>query len=347
VPSLKTNTFVPAIIVFFAFFAAALILLLIGRNPLGMFQVILQTASGFDSTRGWNARFIGEWLVLAIPVILCGLSVGFSARCGLFNLGAEGQYIAGLTAAQIIALTFPQIFALHLAVAVLGAIIAGAVWGSIAGLLKARFKVSEVISTIMMSYIALHIHRLVTIRIPGSSIFRTSDFPGTVSLSNSILAAITNNSRLNNGLWFAFLAVIFYWLIMKKNTLGKSLRAGIRVKTNITIAMAISGAFAGLAGAVVTLSMFSYGRVLTTFDGYGFAGIAAALAGNASALGTMIMGLLFGILKSAEPMMPFRQIPGEIIPVITGLIVVFVSMRPGVKIIKNWLKKVKVSKDEI
>jgi simple sugar transport system permease protein len=318
-------------VVVLSFLVAILLLLLVGRNPSGMFQAVLQAASGFDSQRGWNARFIGEWLILAFPLILCALSMGFSVRCGLFNLGAEGQYITGLTAAQFIALTFPHIFVLHLTVVMSGAIVAGALWGSIAGFLKVRFRVSEVLSTVMMNYIALYIHRLVTMKIPGSNIFRTPDFPATVSLSNSMLAAITNNSRLNNGLWFVVLAVIIYWLIMEKTAFDKPLSSGVRVKANITIAMAVSGAFAGLAGAIVCLGMFTHGRVLTGFDGYGFAGIAVALAGNSTVLGIAIVGLIFGILKSAEPLMHFRQIPGEIVSIITGLVVVFVSMRSGIQ----------------
>jgi simple sugar transport system permease protein len=99
---LKTNVFISAIVIFLSFFIAAILLLIFGRNPSGMYQAVFQAASGFDPRRGWNVRFIGEWLVLAIPFILCALSMGFSVRCGLFNLGAEGQYIAGLTAAQLL-----------------------------------------------------------------------------------------------------------------------------------------------------------------------------------------------------------------------------------------------------
>jgi simple sugar transport system permease protein len=221
----------------------------------------------------------------------------------------------------------------------LGAIIAGALWGSIAGFLKTRFRVSEVISTIMMNYIALYIHRLVTMRIPGSNIFRTPDFPATVSLSNPLLAAITNNSRLNNGLWFVVLAVIIYWLILEKKAFDKPLQTGNHIKTNTTIVMAFSGAFAGLAGAIVSIGMFAHGRVLTGFDGYGFAGIAVALAGNSTVLGITIVGLIFGILKSSGPLMHFRQIPGEIVSIVIGLAVVFVSMKPGIKMFSDRLRK--------
>ena len=345
-----SNAAISAAVAAAGFIFATLLLIMIGRNPAGFYQSILQVISGFDSRRGtWNVRYIGEWIVISMPLILCGMSMGFSAKAGLFNIGAEGQYIAGLTAAQVIArqmfppaaFSAPAAF-LQLTAALTGAMAAGALWGGIAGFLKARFKVSEVVSTIMMNYIALFLHRLITMRIPGSNTFRTPDFPAGVTLSNSFFESITNNSRLNNGLWLTIAAVLIYWLIMEKSALGFSLRAagynrdaafyaGIRVKTNITIAMSISGMFAGLAGAVVILGMFTHGRVLTAFEGYGFDGIAVALAGNCSALGMAVMGLFFGMLKSAQPLMQSRQIPGVIVTIIIGLVVIFISLTPAVR----------------
>jgi len=349
----SSNAFISLVVVFLGFLVASLILVIIGRNPAGMYQALLQVVSGFDSRRGtWNARYIGEWLVVSMPLILCGMSMGFSARAGLFNIGAEGQYIAGLTAAQLIALSTSSLI-----LSVSGAIIAGALWGGVAGFFKARYKVSEVVTTIMMNYIALFLHRLITMRIPGSNTFRTPDFAESATLSSSVLSSLTNNSRLNNGLMFTVLAVVIYWLVMERSTLGFSLRAaglnkdaalyaGIRVKTNITIAFIFSGAFAGLAGAVVSLGVFTHGRVLTSFEGYGFDGIAVALGGNCSAIGITVMGLLFGMLKSAQPLMQSRQIPREITSIIMGLVVVFIALRPGIQIFNEWRDRIKARKGE-
>jgi len=353
-----SNGAVSAAVVLLGFFVSTLILVLIGRNPSGMYQAILQVVSGFDSRRGtWNSRYVGEWLVSATPLILCGLSFAFAARAGLFNIGTEGQFIAGLTAAQIIAIFFPPIPVLHWLVSVCSAMIAAAAWGGIVGFFKARFKVSEVVATIMMNYIALYLHRLITFKIPGSNTFRTPDLPLTASLSSPFLASLTNGSRLNYGLWFTIIAVIIYWLIMEKTMLGYSLRAagfnrdaalyaGIRVKTNITLAMAISGAFAGLAGASVSLGVFTHGRVLAGFDNYGFDGIAVALGGNCTAAGIALVGLLFGMLKSAQPLMQSRQIPREITSIIMGLVVVFISLRAGIGLFVEWRMKEKTRKGE-
>ena len=342
---------VSAVVVLLGFLAATLIIILIGRNPGGMYQSILQVLTGLDLRRGtWNSRYVGEWLVSSMPLILCGLSMAFAARTGIFNIGAEGQYIAGLTAAQLIAFCFPPVPVLHVTVAVLGAMIAGAAWGGIVGFFKARYKVSEVVATIMMNYIALYTHRLITQGIPGSNTYRTPEFPSTVTLSSPLLASLTNGSRLNNSLWLCLAAVIFFHVVMEKTRLGFSLKAtglnrdaafyaGMSVNANITAAMAIAGAFAGLAGASVSLGSFSWGRVLTTMEGFGFDGIAVALVGNSTAWGSAAAGLLFGMLKSAQPLMQSRQIPREITSIILGLVVVFISLRTGLRLVIEWQMK--------
>jgi simple sugar transport system permease protein len=343
-------------VVILGFLVGTLLIVIVGRRPGAMYQAILQVVTGWDLRRGTqNMRYVGEWLVSSIPLILCGFSMAFAARTGLFNIGAEGQYIAGLTAAQFMAFYFPPIPVLHWVAAVSAAILAGAVWGGVVGFFKARFNVSEVVATIMMNYIALYVSRYLTMKIPGTNTFKTPDYPATVKLSSHFLESITNGSRLNYSLYLTLAAIIFYWLVMGKTRLGYSLRAtglnkeasrygGISVNTSITTAMAISGAFAGLAGAAVSLGVFGYGRVLAVQDGYGFDGIAVALVGNSTALGTALSGLLFGMLKSAQPLMQSRQIPKEISSIIMGLVVVFISLRAGVRIIIEWQMKEKAKK---
>ena len=349
-------------VVLLGFLVATLMVVLVGRNPGGMYAAIFQDITGLSvnprtGSWVWNPRYIGEWFVSSLPLILCGLSMAFAARTGLFNIGAEGQYVAGLTAAQFAAFYFPQISWLHWILAIAAAIIAGAMWGGIVGYLKARFSVSEVVATIMMNYIALYLSRYLTMKIPGTNTYRTPNFPDTVRLSSGWMEAITNSSRLNYGLFLTLGAIVFYLIVMEKTRLGYSLRAtgfnkeaarygGIGVNANITTAMAIAGAFAGLAGAIVSLGSFSYGRVLAVQDGYGFDGIAVALVGNSTAWGIALAGLLFGMLKSAQPLMQSRQIPKEITVIIMGLIVVFISLRAGVRLIIEWQMKEKARKDQ-
>ncbi|MDR1211692.1 MAG: ABC transporter permease [Spirochaetaceae bacterium] len=350
---------VSAAVVLLGFFVATVLVILVGRNPAGMYSAILQVVTGLSRNRQgqwiWNIRYVGEWLVISMPLILCGFSMGFAGRTGLFNIGAEGQYIAGLTAAQFVALYGPRIPFLHWQLAVLAAVAAGAVWGGLVGFFKARFNMSEVVATIMMNYIALYGSRIFTMAIPGSNTFRTPDFPDTAKLSSPLLENLTNGSRLNYGVYLTIIAILFFWLVMGKTRLGYSLRAtgfnkdaarygGISVNSSITTAMAIAGAFAGLAGAIVSTGSFNYGRVLGGQDGYGFDGIAVALVGNSTAAGTALSGLLFGMLKSAQPLMQSRQIPKEITSIIQGLVVVFISLRAGVKIIMEWQMKEKAKK---
>lgn len=347
---------VSVIVVLLGFLVATILVVCVGRKPSGMYSAIVQVLTGMDLRTGrWNIRYIGEWLVASMPLILCGYSMAFANRTGLFNIGAEGQYVAGMCAAQFVAFYGPTVPGLHWMSAVLAAIAAGAIWGGIVGFLKARFSVSEVVATIMMNYIALYASRYFTFMIPGANTYRTPDFPQTALLDNSVLGNLTNDSRLNNGLWLTIIAIIFFWLIMGKTRLGYSLRAtglnkdaakygGINVNANITTSMAISGAFAGLAGAIVALGSFDYGRVLAANEGVGFDGIAVALVGNSTAFGTALAGLLFGMLKSAQPLMQGRQIPKEITSIILGLIVVFISLRAGVRLLVEWQMKERARK---
>ena len=356
----KSNAMVSVVVVLLGFLVGTIIIIAVGRNPAGMYSALLQNLTGFSvhprtGVWVWNPRNIGEWITSSLPLILTGLSMGFAARTGIFNIGAEGQYIAGLTAVQFVAFYFPPIPGLHVGTAVAAAVLAGALWGGIVGYLKARFKVSEVVATIMMNFIALYLSRYLTMLIPGSNTIRTPDYADSVMLTNNFLISITNHSRLNNGLFLAIIAVFCYWILMEKTRLGYSLRAtgfnkeaarygGISVNTSMTTAMAVAGAFAGLAGAVVALGSFTHGRVLAQFDNFGFDGIAVALVGNSNAWGIALAGLLFGMLRSAQPLMQSRQIPREITVIIMGLIVVFISLRAGVKLIMEWQMKEKARK---
>ncbi|MDP3176486.1 MAG: ABC transporter permease, partial [Spirochaetaceae bacterium] len=257
---LASSRTVSVVVVLLGFACGTVLVLAVGKNPANMYAAMIQTLTGFDLTRGtWNARYIGEWLTASLPLILCGLSMGFAARAGLFNIGAEGQYIVGLTVAQFVALYGPRVEGLHWALALVAGGLGGAAWGGLVGWLKARYAVSEVVATIMMNYVAFFLSRFATRLIPEANTYRTPTFPQTARLSNQMLASLTNNSRLNTGLFVALAACLFFWFIMERTRLGFSLRAtglnkeaarcsGIAVNRATTLSMAIAGAFAGLAG---------------------------------------------------------------------------------------------------
>lgn len=161
---------------------------------------------------------------------------------------------------------------------------------------------------------------------------------------------------LNNGFFLMLMAIVIYWFIMEKTNVGFGLRAtgfnkeaarcsGIPVVKSIAISMAIAGAFAGLAGGIVALGSFRYGRILAGMDNYGFNGIAVALVGNNTALGTMLAGFLFGMLKNAQALMQGKQIPKEITFIIQGLIVVFIALRSAIAIYLAWRNKKQLQKE--
>lgn len=348
---LHSDGYLSVFVVLLGFVVGTVLILVIGRNPSGMYKALLQVLTGYNIDRGrFYVRYIGEWLATSMPFILCGLAMAFAARSGLFNIGGEGQYIVGLTVAQFMAMLGPRLPFIHWIIALVFAMAAGAVWGGLVGWLKARFEVSEVVATIMLNYIALYTSRMATMHIPGTNTYRTPNFPETALLRSSFLETVTNGSLLNYGIIFVGLSVFIYWFIMEKTRLGFGLRAtgfnkeaarcsGIPVIKSIVISMAIAGAFAGLAGGIVSLGSFRYGRVLSGTDGYGFAGIAVALVGNNTAMGTLLAGLLFGMLSSAQPLMESNGIPKEITFIIQGLIVVFIAMRSGIRMYIRYTMK--------
>ena len=325
-------------VVALGFLCGALLVRVVGRNPVGMYKSFFQVLTGiFWNNRGqmrWEARYIGEWLNLSVPYILCGLTMAFAARTGLFNIGGEGQYLAGITTATLLALYAPPIAGLHWMVALVGAAL-----------------MSEVVATIMLNYVALYLARIILLALPGSNTYQTVNFPATATLRVGFLDALTNSSKLNLGFFLAIAAVILFWFLMEKTNLGFALRStgfnkdaarcsGIPVVKSIVLSMAISGAFAGSAGGIVALGSFDYGRVPVALEGYGFTGIAVALVGNCTAVGTLLAGLLFGMLARAQGIMQDNGIPKEITFIIQGLIVVFIALRAGLtRYLQRQLKK--------
>lgn len=348
---LQSNGAVSLFVVLLGFLVGTILVAIVGKNPLNMYKAIFQALTGYNLDNGkMNIRYVGETFSYTVPFVLGGLSMAFAARSGLFNIGGEGQYMVGMTVAQVIALLGPQIPVLHWVLALLGAVLIGAIWGGIVGFLKARFEVSEVVSTIMLNYIALYLSRIVCLRLPGATTYKTANFPETAQLTSSFFQKLTNGSMLNHGFFLMLAAVVIYWFVMEKTRLGFELRAtgfnqeaarcsGISVVKSMFISMAIAGAFAGLGGGIVALGSFRYGRILAGFDNYGFNGIAVALVGNNTAGGTLLAGFLFGMLKNAQALMQGKQIPKEITFIIQGLIVVFIALRSAIELFLAWRGK--------
>jgi len=326
---------------------------------------VVMFVSGYDPVEGyialWNGIFgdaytMGETVRQITPYLLAGLAVAFAFRTGLFNIGVEGQLIVGWFAAAYVGVTFTELPKfIHLPLAIVAAAAAGALWGFIPGLLKARFKVHEVIVTIMMNYIALHTSNAL-IRAVTDGGDKTGNIQPTASLRSEFFQNMTDFSRLHYGIFIALAMVLVMWLILEKTTRGFELKAvglnqnaseyaGMNVNKNIILAMSISGAFAGLAGAMEALGTFQYASVKGGFTGIGFDGIAVALLGANTPLGVIFGATLFGSLKYGALNMPNDAgIPTEIVSIVIAIIIFFVASGYVIRLFLERLSKKKGAK---
>lgn len=340
------NILTPIFAVVLGIIFGTIIMLVSGYNPVDAFIALGQGAFG-------DVYQIGEVVRQVTPYILAGLAVAFAFRVGLFNIGVEGQFIVGWLAAVWVGVTFDLPAIIHLPLAILAAMIAGGIWAFIPGLLKARFRVHEVIVTIMMNYIALHtVNYIVNTKMnQGSS--KTGKIHESASLRSDWLSDLTTGSSIHWGIIVAIICCFIMWFLLEKTTRGYELRAvgfnqdaahyaGMNVNKNIILSMVISGCFAGIAGAMEGLGTFGYMAVQGGFTGVGFNGIAVALLGGNTALGVFFAALLFGILKIGALSMPLAGVPKELVDIIIALIVFFVASSYIIRIVLERFSKKEV-----
>lgn len=323
-----TELLIPVVAVFLALLLGALLIVFIGKSPPAAYGALLKGAFG-------SKRDIAETLINVTPLIFTGLSVAFAFKCGLFNIGAEGQFIMGMlvSAWAGFALTgLPSV--VHVPLAFLAGALAGGLWAALPGYLKAKLGVHEVINTIMMNYIALYFsHYLVM------GPFKE---PGPIPQTPQVVQAarlwkVLPGTRLHFGIVLALGAVWLVYYLLFETTLGYEIRAvgsnphaarygGISVSRDVIIAMAISGALSGAAGAVQALGVQFRFLDLFGFIGYGFDGIAVALLGRNHPFGVLIAAGLFGTLaRGAITMQSIAKIPKQIIGIIQAAIVIIVA----------------------
>ncbi|MBN8234510.1 ABC transporter permease [Halobacillus kuroshimensis] len=324
------NILIPVLSVILGLVAGAVIMLVFGYNPLDGFAALWKGAFG-------DSYFFGETIRQVTPYILSGLAVAFALRSGLLNIGVEGQVFVGWLASVWIGISFELPMVVHLPLAITAAAFAGAAWGFIPGLLKAKLGVHEVIVTIMMNYIALYVSNAVIRSLLTDGADRTESIAATASLKSEWLAEMTFYSRIHYGFIIAIAMAVVMWFILNRTTKGFELRAvgfnqhasnyaGMNVGRNIITAMVISGAFAGLAGAMEGLGTFGSMSIKSGFTNIGFDGIAVALLGANTAVGVVLAAFLFGILKIGALNMPTEAgVPTELVEIIIALIIFFVA----------------------
>jgi general nucleoside transport system permease protein len=309
---------VPVAATVLAFLIGGLVVAITGNNPFTAYKAIFE-GTGLNWFFPWvsgearedAANDLQQTLILMTPLVLTGIAVAFAFRCGLFNIGGQGQYWVGFIAALYVGTHLEGTSRpLHILLAILASIVAGGIWGGIAGVLKATVGAHEVITTIMLNWIAIFGGQYLfeiggRLQGPEPSIPRSDEVFESVELW-PIWGSLPS---LHAGIFIALFALVVYTIILNRTTLGFEVRAvgfnpeaarygGISVSKNYFLALAISGAFAGLAGSVDVLGFkfgVSTGDFATNF--IAFTGIAVALLGRNKAVGILFAALLFAALE--------------------------------------------------
>jgi ABC-type uncharacterized transport system permease subunit len=346
---------VPLLTALLAFLVGGLVVLATGHNPFKTYQAIFN-GTGLNWLFPWvtgeerasAALNLQQTLLITTPLILTGLAVAFAFRCGLFNIGGQGQYIVGAIMAVWIGSSLSGLPGwLHIVVAIVAAGAMGGLWAGIAGFLKATVGAHEVITTIMLNWIAYWV---------GSFLFGLggplqSSTQTSVPVSNDIVDSAKLPvfwgdpvlQGLHIGFFIALAALVAFWIMLNRTTLGFEVRAvgfnpeaarygGISVARNYFLAMAISGLFAGLAGSLDLLGwQFRLNVNDIQASTIGFVGIAVALLGRNTAVGVCFSALLFGALlngtstRHLDPTVFRPDLANNLTLVIQGLIVLFVG----------------------
>jgi simple sugar transport system permease protein len=346
---------VPLLTTLLAFLAGGLVMLVTGSDPIATYEAIWK-GTGLQWIFPWTtgadrtlaASNLQQTLIITTPLILTGLAVAFAFRAGLFNIGGNGQYIVGSIAAVWVGSSFggmPSV--LHIVLAILAACAAGAVWAGIAGVLKATTGAHEVISTIMLNWIAVWVG-IWLFSLDGplqnetqKSIPVSEDVVGGAKLP--VFWGDPVLQGLHIGIFIALLAVIVFWILLNRSTIGFEVRAvgfnpeaarysGMSVGKNYILVMAVCGLFAGLAGAMDVLGwQFRIATNDIQIANLGFIGIAVALLGRNTAMGTVAAALLFGALLSGtsqrnlDPTIFEPSLASNLTWIIQGLVILIVS----------------------
>jgi len=326
------NFTLPLVSLAMALILSAVPILIAGRNPIVAYYEMMAGAVG-------GPVRIGVSLTKATPILFTGLSVALAFRSGLFNIGAEGQLYLGALGATLVALGFPSMPQVLLLPASIGVgFLFGAFWGVIPGYLKARYQTNEIITTIMMNYIAFwFISYLVhgPLREPNSMYSYTAEVP-----QSSRLPVLIPGTQLHAGFLIALVLVVATYILLSKTAIGFRMRAtganpeaahyaGMSIRKNIVLVMALSGGLAGLAGVTEILGI-QY-RLSDFFSsGFGYDGVAVALLGNSNPWGVLLASLFFGLLRGGASSMQRRiGVPAATVLIIQGLAVFFVVIGVG------------------
>ncbi len=316
------------------FVVGAALLAAIGISPIDAYGKLVDGVFGRPKYIAWS-------IVYASPLILTGLSVAFSFKTGVFNIGAEGQFVVGSMAACIVGTCVELPPVLHVLACMLAAMAAGALWGTLVAILKVKKGINEVLSYIMFNWIAYFLSNYLV----NTEWLHTADaaeatkniLPSASVVCPKFLTDWTGCKSTNWGIVIAAVAAIVIWFIISKTTLGFQLRAvgfnknaaeygGINSNAAVMKAMAISGAMAGLGGMVQLCGMGNRISQFAGQEGYGFEGITVALIASSNPIGCVFSGIFYGMMKYGGTKLTLIDAPSEVIDIIMGVIVLFIAI---------------------
>ena len=316
---------------------------LVGAVFLAIMGLSVGAAYGRLITSITSLKGFSYVIVYSVPYIVAGLSVAFSFKTGVFNIGAEGQFVVGSMAAAcvgILAGDLPKPVLIPLCF--IAAMAAGAVWGIIVGFLKTKWGINEVLSMIMFNWIAFYLSNFIA-GIPAIHSDGTAEATKNISANASMLfskefiKSVGLCPTANWGILVAIVMTVLVWFVIEKTTLGFELKAvgsnkfaaeyaGINVNGSILTALAISGALAGLAGSLQLMGMGNRISVFSSQEGFGFAGIVVALIGCSNPFGVLIAGIFYGALMFGGSKLNLVGAPTQLINVIVGTVVFFIAI---------------------
>ena len=330
----------------------AIVLALTGYNPIDAYTSLVSGVFKSPRNMGWA-------IVNSTPIILTGLGVCFAFQTGLFNMGAEGQFIIGSTVGFLLGhiLNLPPI--IHVILTLVVALLAGLIYGGLAGFIKAKFGIHEVISTIMLNWIAFYFQNFIVYR------YQKPNSMSTFDINDSAKITLVENAAkkfdgffgqffkapIHLGFILAIICVILVYFILTKTSLGYKLKAvglnreasrygGINTERKIIQSMGISGAICSLAGVCQVMGYTYSLPLLSAMENFGFDGLAVSLLASNNPIGCIFSGLFLGSLKYAgSNLQRTMGVPSELISIIIGTIILFTAIPLIFKIIRAKIRK--------
>ncbi len=348
----NSSAFYTVIAILVGFLIGAIFLMIAGISPAVAYGKLIDSVFS-------KPKYIVWTLIYATPLIFTGLSVAFSFRTGVFNIGAEGQFVVGSLAACVVGILVDVPAWIHVPLCIIAAAAAGCIWSLLVGLLKVKRGIHEVLSFIMFNWIAFYLSNYVVnleaIHKVGGGEATKDVLPSARILLPEGLLKFFNNTTANWGFLLAIIAGIVMWIIIQKTTLGYKLKAvgynnnaakfaGINSDKSVLTALGISGALAGLGGAVQLLGMSGRLSQFAGQEGFGFEGITVALIGASNPIGCIFAGMFYGAMKYGGSKLTMVKAPAEVVDIIMGCVILLIAISPVFKVLFQKSKKKKEAK---